>query len=87
MLYHSVLYYSDLDACLPDYGGAPQVPGDGDHGVFADPVGQAVVVLGVAQPSTRGGVDDQTPGTSTGQAQLLLKQLHPIHHSIKINLT
>ena len=43
---------TDLDACLPDYGGPAQVPGDGHHSVFADPVGQAVMVLGVTQTCT-----------------------------------
>ena len=47
--YKGVQCCTDLDACLPDYGRPAQVPGDGDHSVFADPVGQAVVVLGVAQ--------------------------------------
>lgn len=54
---------TDLDASLPDNFLSAQVPGDGDHGVFADPVCEGVMILSVGQTSTRGGVDDQTPGT------------------------
>ena len=45
--------------------GSPKVPGDGDHGVFADPVGQAVMVLGVGQAGAGSQVDDQAPRTSS----------------------
>ena len=38
-----------LDPGLPDNLLTTQVPGDGHHGVFADPVSQAVMVLSVGQ--------------------------------------
>ena len=52
---------ADLDPSLPDNLLSAQVPGDGHHGVFADPVGQAVMILSVGQSRTRGKVDNQAP--------------------------
>ena len=52
---------ADLDPGLPDNLLTTQVPGDGHHGVFADPVSQAVMILSVGQTRARGGVDNQTP--------------------------
>ena len=50
---------ADLDPSLPNNSWSAQVPGDGYHGVFADPVGQAVMILSVGQSRTRGSVDNQ----------------------------
>ena len=52
---------ADLDPSLLDNRRSAQVPGDGYHGVFADPVGQAVMILSVGQSRTRGSVDNQAP--------------------------
>ena len=54
---------TDLDAGFLDNGGSAQVPGDGDHGVLADPVGQGVMIFGPGQTRAWGQVDNQTPRT------------------------
>ena len=58
---------ADLDPGLPDNLLSAQVPGDGHHGVFADPVGQAVMILSVGQTRTRGSVDNQAPWSCTNE--------------------
>ena len=52
---------ADLDPSLLDNCRSTKVPGNGYHGVFADPVGQAVMILSVGQARTRGKVDNQAP--------------------------